>query len=337
VTPDIENDQTLRRYFLGELPRHKHRLIEKSFFEDDRLFDRMLSTEERLIAEYVRGALPERERLRFESYFLTTPQRQQRVRELSEAEGVKVVVPPVTPQPVVTPSGGGLLPLLKRLWARLRDSGPMLQVAFAVITLAILGALWATFIRLSRPSPFVPGQAVDLPSAPTPDVAKAQTPQQPDANNTQPAFTPTPQPSPRLSPPVESATPPPRPTPRENATPPSPTGTAVAVILSPGLMRGGSQAPSVKVTPDTPTVHLKATLTEKVFERYSATLLNEEKRRVRRWGPRSAQEEGETSVVVFDIPAKGLADGYYYLLVSGVGANGAETKVDTYPFEVEHR
>jgi anti-sigma factor RsiW len=335
VTPDMENDQTLRRYLLGELPRHKHRLIEKSFFEEDRLFDRLLSTEEQLIADYVRGALPERERLRFESYFLTTPQRQQRVRELSEAEAVKVIVPPARPQQVVAPSVDSLRSRLKRLWAWLRDSGPVFQFAFAVITLALLVGVWVMFARLSnQPSPSAPGQAVKLPGMPSPDVAKVQTPQQPDANATQPTASPSPEPSPDSSPPVKAATPPRRPVPRENVTPPSPTGVAVAAILSPGLMRGGSQVPSVNIMPDTPTVLLRATLTKKEFDLYSAILLDEERRRVRHWGARSAQSEDGTAVVVFDIPAKSLANGYYYLLLSGVGSNGAEVKVDTYPFNV---
>src|SRR5205823_2858295 len=111
--------------------RHKHRLVEKSFFEDDRLFDRLLLTEEQLIADYVRGVLPEQERLRFESYFLITPQRRRRVRELSDAEALKPPAGLATPNQVITPSGSGLLHLLKRLWARVRGSRPMLQVAFA--------------------------------------------------------------------------------------------------------------------------------------------------------------------------------------------------------------
>lgn len=335
MTHDRETDQTLRRYCLGELPRHQHRLIEKSFFEDDGLFDRLLSTEEQLIAEYVHGTLPERERLRFESYFLTTPQRQQRLRELSEAEAVNVVAPPVAPQSTIAPPGGGSPTLLKRLWAWLRNSSPMLQVAFAVITLAILGALWATFVRLSRPSPLAPEQAANPPSTPSPDVAKVQTPQQPDANNTHP--TSTPQPSPRSSPPAKSPTPPPSPTPREYATPPSPTGAAVAAILSPGLMRGGSQVPSVKITTDTPSVLLRASLTEQKFALYSATLLDEERHQVRRWRARGPQGDAKVTTVVFDLPADGLSDGYYYLILYGVGPKGEAVKVDTYPFEVQRQ
>jgi hypothetical protein len=336
VTPEMENDQTLRRYFLGELPGHKHRLIEKSFFEDDRLFDRLLSTEEQLIADYVRGALPERERLRFESYFLATPQRRQRVQELTDAEALKPPVEPSTPRQVVTPSGG-LLTRLKSLWARVRGSRPMLQVAFAVITLAFLGGLWATFVRSSRPhTPLpIPEQAGKLPDAPTPEVAKVQTPQQPDANTAPTAATPAPSPG---SSPMPKPTGSPRtPAPREGVTPPSPGGSAVAAILSPGLMRGGSQVPAVKIMPDTPTVLVRADLTEKQFDLYSAALLDEERRQVRRWRARAPQGEGKALGVVFDIPARGLADGYYYLLLYGVGPKGAEVKVDTYPFQVERR
>lgn len=339
MTPDLEDDQTLRSYFLGELPRHKHRLIEKSFFEDDGLLDRLLSTEEQLIADYVRGALPERERLRFESYFLTTLQRQQRVRELSEAESLKVVTPLDTPQPTVTPSSGGLLPLLKRLWARLRDSGPMLQVAFAVITLAFLGGLWASLIRLRHPhaSLPVPEQAGKQPGAPTPEVAKMQTPQTPGANTASMAATPSPSPSPGTSPtPKPTSSPRPRAT-RETVPPPSHDGSAVALILSPGLTRGGSHVPTVEVMPDTPSVLVRADLTEKKFDLYSAALLNEERRQVRHWRARAPQGEGKTLSVAFDIPARGLADGYYYLLLYGVGPKGEEVKIDTYPFQVERR
>jgi hypothetical protein len=334
----MENDQTLRRYFLGELPRHKHRLIEKSFFEDDRLFERLLSTEERLISDYVRGALPERERLRFENYFLTTPQRRQRVKEMSDAEAVKPPVRPVTPRQVVTPSRGGLLLQLKRLRARTRGSRPMLQVAFAVITLALLGGVWAALVRLSRqPSRPIPGQAVMPPDSALPEIAKVQTPQQPDAKTASPATPPSPSPSPGSSPPPKPKRSPGPPTTRESLTLPSPMGPVVAATLPPGLMRGEGQVPIIEITFDTPTVILRAKLTERKFDRYSATLLDEERRQVRRWRVRAPQVEGNNVDVVFDIPARRLSDGYYYLLLYGVPAKGAKVKDDTYPFQVERQ
>lgn len=338
MTPDMENDRTLRRYFLGKLPRHKHKLIEKSFFEDDRLFDRLLSTEEQLIADYVRGTLSEQERLRFENYFLTTPQRRQRVKEMSDAEAVRSPVGLVTPPQVVTPSGGGLLLQLKRLWARVRGSRLMQQVAFAVVTLALLGGVWAALVRLGRqPSRPEPEQAVMLPDAASPEVAKVQTPQQPDANTASPAATPSPSPSPKPSLTSTPDRPHRLPGSRESATPPRPSGSVVAATLTPGLLRGVSPVPTVGILPDTPNVLLTALLPEKKFDLYSATLLNEERRQVRRWRARGPQREGPLDAVTFDVPAGKLSNGYNYLILYGVGPRGTEVKVDTYPFEVERR
>jgi hypothetical protein len=94
--------------------------------------------------------------------------------------------------------------------------------------------------------------------------------------------------------------------------------------------------PSVKITADTPGVLLRASLTEKNFALYSATLLDEERRQVRRWRARGPQGDANAAVV-FDLPAEGLSNGYYYLILYGVSPAGEETRVDTYPFEIQRQ
>jgi hypothetical protein len=65
VQSDSESDDTLIRYLRGELGEAERDRVEEAYFADDKLHERLLRLEDRMIDSYVRGQLPPDERERF--------------------------------------------------------------------------------------------------------------------------------------------------------------------------------------------------------------------------------------------------------------------------------
>jgi hypothetical protein len=80
IKRDNENDEAkIINYLLGELPAAEKLDFEKKYFEDDNMFRLLKETEDELIDQYVRGELSLRQKERFENYFLSTQERQDKV------------------------------------------------------------------------------------------------------------------------------------------------------------------------------------------------------------------------------------------------------------------
>lgn len=75
--PDI--DQLIVRYLLSALDEGSRQRFEELYFDDDAMFERLVTVEIMLIQEYVTGTLSPEERGRFETYYLRSADRQQRV------------------------------------------------------------------------------------------------------------------------------------------------------------------------------------------------------------------------------------------------------------------
>jgi anti-sigma factor RsiW len=90
------SDRTLRRYLLGQLSDEEQSSVEQRFFTDDDYFQQVELAEDDLIEAYDRGELSPAERGRFESHFLSTPERRRRLqltRTLRGVFGPPTVVP----------------------------------------------------------------------------------------------------------------------------------------------------------------------------------------------------------------------------------------------------
>src|SRR5215216_219944 len=75
-----DKDQTLiRRYLLGEVTDRERDQVERQLMTDRQYLDHILRMEESLIDEYVRGALGSEERWPFETYFLSAPERRDKL------------------------------------------------------------------------------------------------------------------------------------------------------------------------------------------------------------------------------------------------------------------
>jgi hypothetical protein len=73
------DDRLLRRYLLGErIAESEQDRVEKSYFESDQYFDRLLEVEDDLIDTYIRGGLSAAECVQFERHFLAAKRRRDR-------------------------------------------------------------------------------------------------------------------------------------------------------------------------------------------------------------------------------------------------------------------
>jgi hypothetical protein len=75
----MEKDEVLLRYLLGQLSEAEQERIEKSYFNDDGFYEQLEIVEDDLVDAYVRGTLAGSTRERFEKYYLSYPDRQEKV------------------------------------------------------------------------------------------------------------------------------------------------------------------------------------------------------------------------------------------------------------------
>lgn len=136
-----EDQKTIREYLLGELAEEKQRQLEESLLTSHELFEELLIAEDELVDEYVAGLLSERERERFEGYFLSTPER---VRKLRFARAFKKHIaataresPASTGDDLQNSSWMGWLPRF------LHTRNPVLSYSLATVLLLVGAAgLW---------------------------------------------------------------------------------------------------------------------------------------------------------------------------------------------------
>ena len=74
-----KDQELICRYLLGELPDDEQAELERRYFNDDELFERLLKVEDELIDKYVRGEFSDQECERLEKHFLKSEGRRKRV------------------------------------------------------------------------------------------------------------------------------------------------------------------------------------------------------------------------------------------------------------------
>jgi hypothetical protein len=75
----MNSESSIVQYLLGELSEEEKVQFEERYFSDDRVFEELLAVETELIDSFVKGELPETRRERFQSFYLNSPERRERV------------------------------------------------------------------------------------------------------------------------------------------------------------------------------------------------------------------------------------------------------------------
>lgn len=97
----VTNEELIARYLLGDLPEEEQCRLEDRAFLDRDYMRNIVAVESDLIDEYVRGGLSDSERLRFESLFLVSAERQ---RKVEFARALANVIPRATAEDAIRPA-----------------------------------------------------------------------------------------------------------------------------------------------------------------------------------------------------------------------------------------
>src|SRR6185295_19025813 len=131
--------RNIAQFLLGRLPPGEREVMEERLFTDDSLHERFETAADDLIHAYLSGELPEQERADFETHFLASPRRRERlafVRDLAAA--VERIAPPAgAPE---TPAAPESTLGRWRAWA----------IAASVLLASVLAV---PLLRTSRPGP----------------------------------------------------------------------------------------------------------------------------------------------------------------------------------------
>src|SRR5215469_10348569 len=79
ITAPPDSDESIVRYLLCEMGEEELTAMEQRIEHDTGVFELVASVEDDLIMQYVRGAMAQDFRLRFEKVYLATPERRARI------------------------------------------------------------------------------------------------------------------------------------------------------------------------------------------------------------------------------------------------------------------
>jgi len=133
MEPSVEIISTLRRYLLGELSPEDQLSLELELMTDNHTFEQLSVAEDELVEEYLEDSLSPREKERFETHFLSTPERRQALK-LTKA----------LRRYVAAHKRASKVPFWESLLALLHLQPAFLKHALsAVIVLAVVGGAWS--------------------------------------------------------------------------------------------------------------------------------------------------------------------------------------------------
>ena len=135
---NAEEQEVIRQYLLGLLPQDRLPQLEERILSDSVFYEELLIAEDELIDQYLTNELSEAERKSFETRFLLTPERQQKIRF---ARTLKKYVATVEPRKLAPE----LRPAPVKFFAFLRYPIVASSLAAAVLLL-VFGSSWV-FVR----------------------------------------------------------------------------------------------------------------------------------------------------------------------------------------------
>ncbi len=300
-------DDLLVRYLLGTLPEDETERLDESSVTDDEVALRLGAAENDLVDSWVRGELDGPTRRRFETHYLASKARREKValaaalldRERAGSPPAFHAVPPVpaerrTGRPHRTRAG--------------RIPRWQLAAAAALILLTS-GSLLVLTLRSNVPV----SETSSTGTMARPDLqARTETPRA-----TTPASPPTEKPAAPTAP-AEAA----------------PSLTSISFLLAPQT-RAAAGIATLSVPPSAREVTARLQLEFDDFERYEATLTDPSTDRiVWRSVPLRAQSEGRRRTVAVRIPAALLSETNYSVELAGIAPGAASEFVGSYVFRV---
>ena len=321
---EIYNKDITQSYLLGTLSEDEAlRLDELSIIDDD--FSGFLhNVENDLVDSYVNGGLDEPTSKQFESFYLVTPKRRQKV-AFARAFYQHTDRDPTTESPAAKAaelSSTGTIGFWERLRLALRPA----TLAFgAVALICLVGAIW--LIRNTRQ---FESREVAV-TEPSPSVAANDIVQQnrPVIGETSPEpVTPVADETPREKQPTDN-----KPEPVKSPVPEPRTAPVVATFVLAPPLRGAGEAKSLRVAPNVEKATFRLELEPTDYKTYSVELRDQANKTV--WSAGALRPGGDTQrSITMTIPARSLKTGVYTFKVSGVSAEGGKENIGDYMFRI---
>lgn len=144
-----EDEQAIRRYFLGDATEEDARRFEERVFTDRDFKAHALIVEDELYEDYAARLLPEAEREKFERHVLRTPASREKLNIVSALQAHRQPAP-VSPQPVPTSVAS---PWWRFNWLKFPSLIPLRALVLAVLLLTLsAGGLWFVYRDGGRPT-----------------------------------------------------------------------------------------------------------------------------------------------------------------------------------------
>lgn len=316
------NEQTNRRYLLGELPEVETERLDELSITDDKFAATLSVAEKELVDSYVQGELSEEDLARFKSHYLASPRGRDRVDfaralQVFGERSVGASVAGVQTELSTTRKTGWFSTLFI-------NSRPIVQWGFAVAALVLLiagGLLLFQNIRLR--------QQINQTQARRDELQQREVELQKQLENQRTANATAEQELARVREErarLEEQL-------RSGKAQPSPGEAIASLILTP-QMRGAGQIKTVSLNRDTQRVAIKLELEPNEYSTYSVALIGPNGGEVWRSGKLRPSRVGDRKSLSLSIRATVLSAGTHRMRLSGVAADGTAEVISEYPFRV---
>ena len=299
-----KDENTLRRYLLGDVSPDEREEIEVWLMSDDDAYDVLVAAEDDLIDESLNGKLQKTDLERFNSYFLAAPERQ---RKLAFDRSLRRYVNKHRPPPQ---SG--------QLWdfiASFFRSRPILgSVCTALILLTIVGGGWSTFtlLRVKREFRLASDQLANVWSE------RETYRRQLDESRTT---------SQGLQTQLDALN-------RTIAELKPPPQALLTFNLIPGISRSSSSIPRMTVPANTKLVRVSLILLDDNYDSYRVLLFDEGGRQLWTAPQLKATTTTTGKAVVVSVPGELLSNGDYNFSLSGISNGQPPENISSYYFHV---
>ena len=320
----VDNEKLIARYLLGELPEEQQVEIEDRAFSDKEYLASITAVENDLIDEYVRGELSGAERQLFESRFLASAERRKRV-EFAKALRT-VVSEPVRPEKQDA-RRWSWRESLYAFFSGLNPAARLALVAAAILFIAVAAWLFVETQRLRRQVNQL--QAENQSGQNLQQALEAERKRNAELNARLD------QEKQQREQTDESLR---QLTETTEATTPAPPPVIASLVLLPGLSRGGDQKPSLDLSNDARLVRLQIGIDpEEQYKTFAVELRTLAGRQVWNRENLAARTRRGTRSVGLTLPATVLKSGEYELRLRGLTEGGGAEDVGFYYFNVRKR
>ena len=310
---NTKQEKIWRQFLLGDVTETERAAIEDAFLADEENLVRLEIVEDELIEDYLHGDLTGAEKSLFESEFLRTAGRRERVARM------QILIDETTARKRVTVSTPEKISWSETVAAFFKNAA--WQTAFAasvLITLAAFGAWLFNRQNVNQPE-IVKTEPTILQSpapVPSPEATAPENTNLPNANQNKSNSAPKPSPT---------ATP-------EKPQPPKERETTLAIfILNPGGIRGGAAENRLRVPPQTREIRLRLNLESNNYQSYTARVTTIDGATIYT----SPQLKSNRKSLLLQLPIRKLQPGDYIVELSGINAAGQTESVDDYAFTLQ--